>query len=284
MADRSFPDRAGGAALPPTISINTLSLAPAPFPEQVEAVARLGAPAIGPGVEEVAACGADAAHRLIRDAGLRVGLLTHRAFGYVTPQVAAAERERLNRTIDLAQAIGAGSICMTTGGRGELGWTEAVQRYAAEIAPCVEHARQAGVTLGLEPTSHLYADISIVHRLSDVVTVAKAAGVGVGMDLFCCWMDPDLDDAIAAAAPIGAFVQLSDYVLGDRGLPCRAVLGDGAARVDRQIDAILQAGYRGVFDIEVIGPRIEAEGHEAGLKRCIAFVQAAFDRAAAPAG
>ncbi len=39
---------------------------------------------------------------------------------------------------------------------------------------------------------------------------------------------------------------------------------------------ILATGYRGPFDLEIIGPRLLAEGREAGLKRAIANVQQAI--------
>jgi sugar phosphate isomerase/epimerase len=263
------------------ISINTLCLEPAPFEAHVEAVARLGGPAIGPEREEVETCGAAQAARALRDAGLRVALLTHRAFGFATPESAKIQRERLNQTIDLAHRIGAPAICMTTGGRGDLSWTAAAARFADEIGPCADYARAAGVRLGIEPTSHLYVDASLAHRLSDLVTLARAADISLGIDLFACWFDSDLEEAIAAAGPLCAFVQVSDYVLGDRGLPCRAVPGDGAVPLDRIVRLILDTGYKGPFDIEVIGPRLVDEGREQGLRRAMSRVAEAIQRGGA---
>jgi sugar phosphate isomerase/epimerase len=256
----------------PIISINTLCLEPGEFQARVTAAARLGAVAISPERDEIAVCGPTRAAQFLRDAGLSVATLTHRAFGYATSAEAVTQRARLGETIDLAHGIGARSICMTSGPRGDLPWKEAALRFADEIAPCVEQARTAGISLGLEPTSHLYADVSIAHRLADVVVLARAARINVGLDLFPCWVDSDIEDAIGAAGPICAFVQVSDYVLGDRGLPCRAVPGDGAVPLDRLIRLILATGYRGPFDIEVIGPRLLAEGRDTGLRRAMARV------------
>lgn len=260
----------------PTVSINTLCLEPGTLHAQVALVAKLGARAISPERDQIEAAGAGEAARLFGDSGLSVALLTHRAFGFDTLTAAAAQRDRLMTSIDLAHRVGARAICMTTGPRGALSWIEASQRFAAEISPCVAHAQAAGVLLGLEPTSHLYADVSIAHRLSDVVALARAAGMHVGIDLFACWMDADIEAAIAAAGPMCAFVQVSDYVLGDRALPCRAVPGDGSLPLERLAHLILATGYRGPFDLEIIGPRLLAEGREAGLKRAIANVQQAI--------
>jgi sugar phosphate isomerase/epimerase len=261
------------------ISINTLCLEPGPLAGHLETVARLGAAAISPDLQDFGATSAAQARRLLDDARLSVGTLTHRAFGFATPELAGAQQERLKRTIDLAHAIGSPSICLTTGGRGDLAWREAAERFAEAIVPCAAHARAAGVALGLEPTSHLYADASIAHRLSDVVALARLADVSVGIDLFACWVDSDIDEAIAAAAPMCAFVQVSDYVPGDRGLPCRAVPGDGAIPLDRLTQLILAAGFRGPFDLEIIGPRLVTEGREAGLSRAMAWMARALERA-----
>ena len=198
---------------------------------------------------------------------MRLPTLTHRAFGFATPELTASARERLDRTIAIAAEIGAQSITMTTGGRGALSWPDAAERFAEAVAPCAEQARTAGIRLGIEPTSHLYADASIAHRLTDTVQIARKADIDVVIDLFACWFDADIEAAIAAAGPHTALVQVSDYVPGDRALPCRAVPGDGAIPLDRLIPAIVQSGYRGWFDLEVIGPRLLAEGEEAGLRR-----------------
>jgi sugar phosphate isomerase/epimerase len=249
------------------ISINTLSLAPAPLPDQIDTIARLGAKGVSPDLEQIREAGASRIASVLRDAGLTVATLTHRAFAFATEAEITAARERLLATVAIAGELGAQSIIMTTGGRGALTWSEAADRFAEAVAPCAEAARAAGVPLGIEPTSHLYADASIAHRLSDTVAIARKAGIGVMMDLFGCWFDADIEQAIAQAGPMSPLVQVSDYVYGDRGLPCRAVPGDGAVPWGRLIPAIVGSGFKGWYDLEVIGPRLQAEGQEAGLRR-----------------
>jgi sugar phosphate isomerase/epimerase len=263
----------------PAISINTLCLASAPFDRQVELVAGLGARWIAPTVEDIVTFGPAESVRCLADAGLSVATLTHRAFGYATAEEIPSARERLDGTIALAETIGAHSITMTTGGRGALTWSEAAAAFAEGIAPCVERAGQAGVLLAPESTSHLYADASIAHRLADLVTIARQAGTALGIDIFACWFDSDIEQAIAAAGPLVAVAQLSDYVAGDRGLPCRAVPGDGMVPFERLLPAMVAAGFKGPFDLEIIGSRLEAEGREAGLKRAAAHVGAILEQA-----
>lgn len=249
------------------ISLNTLSLAPAPLSEQIDTVARLGLRGISPDRDQVTALGPATSARALHDAGLEVATLTHRAFGFATSAETEAARERLLGTIDIAQEIGARSVIMITGGRGGLSWAEAAERFTEAMAPCAEAARAARLILGIEPTSHLYADGSIAHRLADATRLARMAGIGVMVDLFACWTDADIEEAIAEAGPSIGLVQVSDYVYGDRALPCRAVPGDGAVPFEKLLPAIAATGFRGWYDLEVIGPRLQAEGQETGLRR-----------------
>jgi sugar phosphate isomerase/epimerase len=262
----------GGRAMHRCLSINLLSLAPASFERQVEVVARLGARAITPDVGQFGDFSASQADRLIRDAGLKAAALTHRAFGFVDAAETQAARERLERTIAFAQEVGASTIVLTTGGRGALNFNEAAKRFTDAMEPCAALARAAGIKLGIEPTSHLYADASIVHRLSDCAALASAADISVTIDLFACWTDADIETAIATAGPHAALVQVSDYVYGDRALPCRAVPGDGAVQLGHLLPAIVKAGFSGSFDLEIIGPRLQTEGMERGLIRAAATV------------
>jgi len=251
----------------PQISINTLSLAPASLASQIELVAGIGARAISPDLMHVEEYSIGETARHIGEAGLEVATLTHRAFALASDEEVQAARERLDRTIGIASEIGAQTIIMTTGGRGTLTWTEAADRFAEAIAPCATTAEAAGIRLGIEPTSHLYADASIVHRLADTTAVARKAGITVIPDVFACWVDADIEQAIAEAGPLISLIQISDYVYGDRGLPCRAVPGDGAIPFERLVPAFAAAGFDGYYDLEIIGPRLQAEGEEEGLAR-----------------
>ena len=72
-------------------------------------------------------------------------------------------------------------------------------------------------------------------------------------------------------------MQVSDYVLGDRSAPCRAVPGDGAIPLRRILGDVLDAGYRGVFDLELVGPRIAAEGAHAATTRAAEYLSTMLD-------
>ena len=179
----------------------------------------------------------------------------------------AEERAKLGRVIDAVSALGGKSIYMMTGGHGGLTWEDAADCFRQAIAPCLAQAKAAGLELMIETASPLYADAHLAHSLRDTVELAEIAGLGVCIDLFACWTEAGLKQTIEHCAPRTHLVQVGDYVYGDRSLPCRAVPGDGNIPLERLLDWILSAGYTGAFDLELIGPRIDAEGRLEATRR-----------------
>ncbi|MEO5587344.1 MAG: TIM barrel protein [Novosphingobium sp.] len=175
--------------------------------------------------------------------------------------------ESLSRAIEAAAALGMAHVYLVTGGRGALDWEAAALRFAALVAPCRDVAAAHGIKLSVETANLLNADIHIAHTLDDTIRLAEMAGIGVTIDLGACWFEGGLAAKFARAMPLARLVQVSDYVLGDRSTPCRAVPGDGAVPLERLIGQLLALGYAGPFDIELTGPRIDAEGHRTAFRR-----------------
>jgi sugar phosphate isomerase/epimerase len=175
--------------------------------------------------------------------------------------------QALNAVIDVAVALGKPDIYVLTGARGALSWEQAADRFAELVAPCRARADTGGVRLLVENASAFNADIHMAHTLADTITLATAAGIGVCVDVHACWTEAGLSELIRRAMPLTGLIQVSDYVLGDRCAPCRAVPGDGAIPLQRIIGDALEAGYTGVFDIELVGPRIDEEGPRAATAR-----------------
>jgi sugar phosphate isomerase/epimerase len=186
--------------------------------------------------------------------------------------------EGLSRVIETAAAHGARVVYMLTGGRGELGWEQAAEHFCAAIAPCRSEAQQAGVALAIENASALYADIHFAHTLRDTIALAEMAEVGVCIDLFHCWAEADFAGLVERALPRTVQIQLSDYMLGDRALPARAVPGDGAIPIEPFLRQTLAGGYPHGFDLELIGPRIEAEGRVEATRRACESVTTMLKR------
>lgn len=175
--------------------------------------------------------------------------------------------KRLLGQIYVADQLGAQSIYMTTGGRGALRWEQAADVFAESIEPCLGAANDAGIDLMIENAPAQYADLHIAHSLRDTIRLAKLANIGVCIDLFSCWADADIEEGLINALPLCKLVQVSDYVIGDRSLPARAVPGDGTIPLQHLLGVLLDNGYQGVFDLELLGPRIDKEGQLQAVQR-----------------
>jgi hypothetical protein len=86
-------------------------------------------------------------------------------------------------------------------------------------------------------------------------------------------LDDDAQAERGLAAMVGehldqvALVQVSDFVVGTEVRLSRSVPGDGDIPLSRIIGDLLQAGYPGAFDLEILGPRIEEEGYDSAVPR-----------------
>lgn len=217
--------------------------------------------------------GLEAAQAALATGDYKVETISHQFLaGQLEPREEswAEARSRLLKVIGDAKAIGASSIYMVTGGHGTQTWEEAAECFSAAIAPCVPVAEAAGVPLLIEPSPPVYAHSNLNHSLRDTVTLAEMAGIGVCIDMFAAWSEAGLRETIERAMPRCHLVQVGDYVFGDRSLPARAVPGDGMIPIRRICDWILSAGYKGPFDLELLGPRIDSEGRTAAVARSAA--------------
>jgi sugar phosphate isomerase/epimerase len=189
-----------------------------------------------------------------------------------------AEQKRLERCVDVTAELGAPILYLTTGSARALLWDAAAARFAEAVAPVVDYAREAGVTLTVENTTTMRADIGFVHTLADLVELAQIADVAVCADLFSAWTDRDMPEAIAAGVSSFALVQVADFVLGTFSTPDRAVPGDGDVDIARQLRWLAAAGYDGVIEVEMSGPRITAEGPAAANARALAVIEGLLNR------
>jgi sugar phosphate isomerase/epimerase len=139
-------------------------------------------------------------------------------------------------------------------------------------------AQELGVTLAVEPTNSLRADVSFIFTLRDTIDLARAAGIGVVMESFMCWYERGLEELVRDNVDLLALVQICDYQIGTFNTPNRSVIGDGDIPLERLISMVLDAGYQGTFDLEILGPKIEAEGYASATKRSLDRASDILDR------
>ena len=243
------------------------------FPElsatgAIEAIAGLGAGNTSVTGAKARASGAGAVVAAGRRHGVKI-VTTTGALGLdlSSGQASAASARRAEQDIDLAAAVGAAVMYGLVGPRGSAHWDACADAYVNAVGGLAGYAADRGVTLAIEPTSWLYADLTFIHTFHDALLVAPRAGMGICLDAFHVWTEAGLREEIGEHVGLIAHVQLSDMTPGSRTLPCRAVPGDGDVPLAAVVQWLLDAGYPGVFDCELNGPAIDAIGHHAAAAR-----------------
>lgn len=252
-----------------------------PFERDVDVFARAGVGAVGVAIRKLETCGIDRAARLLRDAHLSVSCLT--SSGPLPLGDQAGERsavERVRRHIDAAAQLGADCLMLLPGSATGWSWEEAAARARPLIEALIPHAASAGVRLALEPTSQLRMDLAFLHTFDEALDFADAIDspwVTVVCELNNAWIERRLYHNIERRVRRIGIVQVSDFKVGTFSASERVVIGDGDIPLRRICAALAAAGYDGWYDIELLGPAIEAEGYDAVVPRAIARFRALWD-------
>jgi sugar phosphate isomerase/epimerase len=262
------------AAAPPLgdvsrISLNQITINRWTLAEAVDGCARQGIGWIGLWRDKVADHGLSASARLVRDAGLRVSSLCRGGFFPALDDAALRERRDDNRqAVDEAVALGAEVLVLVCGPAPDGDLERAREQVAEGIADLAPYAAKAGVKLAIEPLHPMYAgDRSVIVTLAEANTLAErfpVEQVGVIVDAYHVWWDPDLRAQVGRAAGriLGYhvcdwLVPPPDHLLG------RGMMGDGVIDLRRLRGLVEAAGFQGPIEVEIFNQAIwDAPGDE----------------------
>ena len=236
--------------------------------------AEAGIASIGLWREPVAEVGLAAAEQLVAGSGLRVSSLCRGGFFTAADpdlrRVALAENRRaIAETAALAAAGAPGSapvLVLVAGGLpdGDRDLPGARERARDAVGALVDDAVAAGVTLAIEPMHPIYAaDRGVISTLGQALDVAEqfpAAAVGVVVDTFHVWWDPQLAEQMKRAGAGGriAGYQVCDWItpLPADALLARGMMGDGHIDFAAITAAVSDAGYTGDIEVEIFNQGI----------------------------
>ena len=247
--------------------------------QAVDGCVRAGIPAIGLWREPVAEIGVPAAARLVTDAGLRVSSLCRGGFLTAADEAGRAEALADNRrAIDEAAELRAACLVLVVGGlpHGSRDLPGARQRVADALAELAPYAGERGVRLALEPLHPMYcADRAVLSTLGQALDLAEAfpaEQVGVVVDTFHVWWDPDVWRQIARAGTRIASFQVCDFLtpLPADVLLGRGMMGDGHIDFPPLRRAVQAAGYSGDVEVEIFNAEVWATDPDQVLATMIA--------------
>ncbi len=226
----------------------------------VEACARHGIPAIDPWRDQVASIGLDRAVAAVRDAGLE--LSGYCRGGMFTSDAARRleVRDDNRRAIDEAVALGAPCIVLVAGGLPQYSRpgsavskdiVTARAQVTDAIAEMLVYAQDARMPLAIEPLHPAYAaDRACVNTtmqaldICDQLDPQRSGALGVALDVYHIWWDPELLPQIARAGQdrLLAF-HVCDWMVPDQRHPQRS-RHDGRRRDRYQVAALGGRGGR----------------------------------------
>jgi sugar phosphate isomerase/epimerase len=236
------------------------------LPEIIDGCARHGIRGISPWRDQVKAAGLKETALRIRDAGLAVtGYCRGGMFPAPDREGRRAALDDNKRAVDEALTVGARCLVLVTGGlpkardgsivSKDLPGARAMVRDG--IGELLEYARPAGMPLAIEPLHPMYAaDRACVNTMAHANDLCDELGTGVGIavDAYHVWWDPDLKQEIERA---GQASRLLAYHICDWLVPTSDLLNDRGMMGDGVIDLPLLRswmeanGYRGMHEVEI---------------------------------
>ncbi|WP_125616610.1 sugar phosphate isomerase/epimerase family protein [Specibacter cremeus] len=249
------------------LSLNSATTKKWTLAEAVAGCVRAGIPAIGPWRDRVAEAGLENAARMIKDAGLRVSSLCRGGFLTAADAPGQAAAMADNRAAILeAVALDTTELFLVVGGLapGEKDVIAARARVADRLAELVPFAVDHGVRLVLEPLHPMYAaDRALISTLGQALDLAApydTSAVGVAVDTFHVWWDPQLRAQIERA---GRENRIASYQVCDFNLPIaadallsRGMMGDGVIDFATIGAWVRDAGYTGDIEVEIFNQDI----------------------------
>lgn len=205
-------------------------------------------------VEEI---GLEKSKQLIKDAGLKVSSLCR---GGMFPAATQAERnariEDNKRAVDEAVELGTDVLVLVCGPAPDQDIDSARKMVEDGIEQLVPYAEQRGVKLAIEPLHPMYAaERSVIVTLAQANDIAERytpEQVGVVVDVFHVWWDPDLYNQIARAQGRILGFHVSDWIVPTPDmLMGRGMMGDGVIELRRIREAVEKAGYQGAIEVEI---------------------------------
>jgi sugar phosphate isomerase/epimerase len=251
-------------------AINTATLGfQCPIEQSIEAIAAQGFGGIAPWRREIEGQNVSTIAKRIRDAGLKVtGYCRSTYLPSLTREGLQANIESNRRALDDAAVLGVESFVMVVGGlpKGSKNIAMARAHVVEGTAQLLEHGRSQGVRIALEPLHPVYtAERSCLTLLSEALDmcqqiegIVSAPSLGVCLDVYHIWWDPNLKRDIARAGlekRIFGFhvcdwlVPTAD-VLNDRGM-----MGDGVIDIASVRAEVEKAGYRGLIEVEIFSEK-----------------------------
>lgn len=196
---------------------------------------------------------------MIRDQGLEIISLVRGGF---FPSVSKEKRQKNIddnlKAIDEAAVLGAPLIVLVCGADPNQSLEKSRDQIKEGIEKLIPHAQRSNIKLAIEPLHPVYAGdrsaINTMKQANDMAVDLSSPIVGVAIDVYHVWWDPDLELEIMRCGKINKLFayHICDWktsitdILNDRGL-----MGEGCININQITNWVREAGFSGMEEIEI---------------------------------
>ena len=215
--------------------------------------------------------------QLLRDHNLNIVSLCRGGFfpyKEITKRKAALDDNR--KAIEEAAALGTPLIVLVCGADPSQSLEDSRKQIQEGIETILPDAAAAGVRLAIEPLHPMYADtrsaINTLAQANDMAEAIHSPWVGVAVDVYHLWWDPDLEKEIKRCGDknnLFAFhicdwkTPTTDFLL-DRGL-----MGEGCIPVKKIRSCVEATGFTGFYEVEIFSTEYWKQDQSTFLKKII---------------
>jgi sugar phosphate isomerase/epimerase len=256
-------------------AIHTQTNKPWSLKQCVEAYSSAGIKGISIWRNVIEPIGAREAGKIVRDHGMSVPAIVRGGFFTSLDPAARTASLDMNRIcIDEAQEIGAEMLVLVVGATPGLALEDARKQVAEGISALVPYAKAANVKLAIEPLHPMYAaDKSCINRMTDarkVCQIVQDPMVGIAVDVYHVWWDPDLETEIKLAGELGLILafHICDWLTTTRDLLTdRGLMGEGVIDIRKIRGWVEGAGFKGYNEVEIFSERLWATDQTAYVRQ-----------------
>ena len=251
------------------LSINQYTLRQWTIPQLLAGCSAEQIPFVSLWRDKVAETGLQETRKLLDDTGIKASSLCRGGF---FPAPTREQQARIlgenYRAVDEAAALGAEVLVLVCGGIVNHDLDQSRAMVAQGIDSLLPYAKEAGVKLGLEPLHPMFAaDRSVIVTLgqaNEIVKSLKSESLGVVIDVYHVWWDPDLYAEIERASRHVFGFHVNDWIVPVPDiLNGRGMMGDGVIEIKRLCQAVTAAGYHGPIEVEIFNDELwQLDGHE----------------------
>lgn len=197
--------------------------------------------------------------RILKEEGMEVVSLVRGGF---FPDTDANKRleaiDQNKRALEEAAALSAPLLVLVCGADPRQSLEDSRKQIHEGIAALLPMASDLGIKLGIEPLHPMYADtrsaISTIKQANDLAEKVESDQVGVVVDVYHLWWDPDLEKEIQRCAQLGKLFafHICDWKVPTKDfLNDREIMGRGCIPLSRIRKWVEAAGFKGYNEVEI---------------------------------